>query len=475
MATVSELFQPIFVPSAFITSLQGNRVHGASDHGFKKLCDTFDDYLDTLHDRKGDDYLERQHGAIVGDVAAKSYFIDEIHNFLRARPEFQQVGFPTHYPNLAEAIFQQVLGFGPLSIWFQNPTEAAHVIGTKILFQRSGSNRKEIQSFRFESLDQVYQLIRSITLWDPLTQVSATTKWTEVNMLDGTRVTIIVPPLSSYPMLIFRQYPFKSFTFEHEAQRKTIDTASTRLWKILSRLMLNTVVTGFRGSGKTTFLKVIYGARDEDMTVITVERDTFEIRLDEAFPERAGYILPVRPSLDMMTDLFAVFLRADAHYIIVPEMRSGEIEIVLRSKERGNGYLVTYHGQDIPYLPAEMARLSLERFPSRDYQSELIRAAKSLDVAVWMDELPNGRKVVLGVYAFSYSEETGDIEVVPWVVYDRQSETWSYSDYIPAPMAAKLQNLYPELFESFQRELKRLSTNHKSDAQIKRLNIKEAM
>lgn len=474
--SVAELFHPSFSPVVYLSELQQKHTSLVTDHAFQKACDGFEDYLDQLHDRKGSDYLQRQRDAIIGEPAAQSYFVDEIHSFLRMNPQFQSVAYPRYYPNLAEAIFQHVIGFGPLSVWFRNPTEAAHVIGTNILFQKSGSNRKVLQPFSYESMEQVHKLIRSITLWDPLTQVSATQNWTEVNMFDGTRVTIMVPPLSKVPILIFRQFPFKDHTFEHEAERGTVDKASVRWWKLLSRLMLNMVVTGFRGSGKTTFLKVVYGARDKDLTVVTVERDTFEIRLEEAFPEREAFIIPVRPTLDNMNSLFDLFLRADAHYIIVPEMRSGEIEVVLRSKERGNGYLVTYHGQDMVHLPAEMARLSLTLNSSYHYDSELIRAAKSLQVAVWMDELPSGRKVVLGVYAFDYSEETGMFEVIPWMTYDRQSDTWHYLERIPDAMDKKLREVYPAIYPAFREEFKKLAEDSPmQDEPIHKLLLKEVM
>ncbi|MCF8568148.1 Flp pilus assembly complex ATPase component TadA [Alicyclobacillus tolerans] len=474
--SVTELFQPSFSPLAYLAQLQQNNTSFVTDHAFQKACDVFEDYLDQLHDRKGSDYLQRQRDAIIGEPAAQSYFVDEIHTFLRMNPQFQSVAYPRYYPNLAEAIFQHVIGFGPLSVWFRNPTEAAHVIGTNILFQKAGSNRKILQPFSYESMEQVQKLIRSITLWDPLTQVSATQNWTEVNMYDGTRVTIMVPPMSKVPVLIFRQFPFKDHTFEGEAERGTVDKTSIRWWKLLSRLMLNTIVTGFRGSGKSTFVKVIYGARDKDLTVVTVERDSFEFRLEEAFPEREPFIIPVRTPLETMDKIFDVFLRADAHYIIVPEMRSGEIEVVLRSKEKGNGYLVTYHGQDMVFLPSEMARLSLALHPSYDYESELIRAARSLQVVVWMDELPSGRKVVLGVYAFDYSEETGIFQVIPWVTYNRESDTWHYLEEIPASMDRKLRELYPDFYAAFRNEFSKLAAQSPMQkVRIQKLHLKEAM
>ncbi|SFV03677.1 ATPase, T2SS/T4P/T4SS family [Alicyclobacillus macrosporangiidus] len=440
-----------------------------SDHGFTKAVAALNEFLDKLFEQHGDSYRERQHQAIIGDPAARSFFRDRIQDFLRQHPEFRTVTYPNYYLDLTDALFQTCLGFGPMSVWFRQPTEAAQVNGTAILFHKGG--RKVRQPFSFDSLDQVYRLIRSITLRDSLSHVSSVDTSAEVEMLDGTRVSIMVPPTVQEPIITFRQYTFKEFTFEHEAETGTIPTESVPWFNALARLMLNTIITGPVRTGKSTLLKVFYAAREPDLTVITLERDSFEIRLKQDFPERAAHVIAIRTTLEEMRTLFPSLLRMDAHYIIVPEVRSGELEMLLLSAERGGGYLGTYHSPHILDIPAEFATLSLNDYPTRSYYAEYVRAAKTLDVVVSMTELDNGRKVVTGVYGFDFNSETGELTMIPWMEYDKSNGQWAFLDRLTPAIEQRMKRNDPLAYRDFKTELTRLAHTYPSSASVTRKSL----
>ena len=453
--------QPLFQPNEYLVELQTGRAQAWGEVPFEKTLDALRTFLeDELGSKDESEYLARKYAAIIGDMAAKQHFLERIHDFLRKNPGYQNTHYPSYYPDLAEALFQHQIGFGPMSVWFAHPTESATVNGTQILFGVPGHHEKLVQPFEFDSLDQVKRLIRTLTLTDANNQVNQTSTWTQVDMLNGTRVTIFAPPLAETYTLVFRQYLFTRYTFEHEADVGTVGRESVAWWRLLSRLMLSMLTTGVRRSGKTTFLKVIYEARDPELDIVTVERGTFEAHLRRDFPKRAAHIFALKSPLEDMNSLFPAFLRTDAHYIMVPEIRSMEVDLAIQSRERGGGWLGSYHGQYVLNIPLELANLSLEIHPNRNHRSTYIRAVQSLDVVITMWEDSTGRKIVTGVYAYEYDHEKEAFTVTTWAKYRRETDDWSYHCDIPPQMDARLRETHPEVYHHFLDEFHRLAEDH---------------
>ncbi|WP_436664462.1 ATPase, T2SS/T4P/T4SS family (plasmid) [Alicyclobacillus acidoterrestris] len=449
-----------FRANEYLRQKQAQQNSDAREVNFGHAIEALRKFLENKQDTSSMTYLERKKAAIIGEPAAKQFFIQVIHEFLRDNPQYQNTKYPSYYPDLPEALFQHHLGFGPMSVWFANPTESAMVNGTQILFGVKGQNTKVLQPFAFDSIQQVEKLIRSLTLKDETQQLDVTNNWTQVDMYDGTRVTIFQPPLSETYVLIFRQYLFREYTFEHEADMRTIPSDAVEWFKLMSRLMLSMLTTGIRGSGKTTLLKVIFGARDSHYGVVTAEGGTFEAHLKRDFPERAPYIIALKSSLDQLDDLFPAFVRADAHYIMIPEVRSREADLAVKSRERGNGWLGSYHSPYVYNIPLEFADLLLEDQPNRNHRAAYIRAAQSIDVAITMWEDPSGRKIATGVYAYEYHPETESFSVTTWMKYDRESDSWVFHSEIPPFMLERLRDTYPDILRQFQSEFERLAQKY---------------
>lgn len=476
MSTVYDLLPSApFRADHYVAEWQRKRSFQNGEVPFKAVLAAFRHYLGKEVDgneKEDATFLRRKYNAIAGEESAKQYFIHKIYDFLREYPHFQNTQYPDYYPDLAEAIFQDHLGYGPMSVWFANPTESATVNDTAILFGVKGKDTKDLQPFRFDSIDQVKKLIRTLTLKESGNQINQANNWTQVDMTNGTRVTIFAPPLSESYVLVFRQYLFKDYRFEQVARMRTIPLESVMWWKWLSRLMLNTITTGIRRSGKTTFLKVIFAAREEDLEVVTVERGSFEAHLKRDFPNRAERINAIKSPLDEMASTFPAFLRADAHYMIVPEVRSEEVILLFLSRERGNGYLASYHSPHVLNIPAELADLALEQHPNRDYLATYTRAAQSLDIAITMRETKMGRKIVTGVYAYEFDHESASFSVTTWMKYKRESDAWLFHAEMPPLMKERLEEEYPDELARFLVEFERLERAYPlTDAPTKMVRV----
>jgi len=426
---------------------------------WERTCEALQAYFDELSKDNPDEYANRQHHAIIGHLGAKAYFEDKIHAFLSMYPEYATIAYPLHYPAFVEALFQEVLGFGPLSLWFDTDSEQAKVNGEAILFEKDGQMVE--QPFRFAGMDRVMRLVRSIQLKDAQTHLSATEPVLDTNMLNGTRVTILMPPYVRHPTLFLRQFPMKTYTFEELARLRTIGPEAVSLFRYLARMDgLNTIITGEQRGGKTTLAKIFFEAQDPEQDTMTVETDHYEVELARDFPERASHIYEIKMPLREMQRVFPHFLRMDAK-MMIPEARSDEVEFALQAAERGNSIMITYHGRDIINIPAEWARLITNLYPSRSYFAEYERAALRIHVVVTIAKADNGRKVLTGLYACDFDRNNGIFTVTPWIKYEPKQDIWTYHVNIPAQMRASVESsayaAVRAVYPKFANELSRLA------------------
>ena len=104
-------------------------------------------------------------------------------------------------------------------------------------------------------------------------------------MDDGTRIKVMIPPRTPMPVIVFRRFVVRNYSFENQVALKTIPKSDVQLYKDLARTHLNTVIAGQVESGKSTFLKSMYGARKSIYSSILIENHP-ETYIWRDFPER---------------------------------------------------------------------------------------------------------------------------------------------------------------------------------------------
>jgi Flp pilus assembly protein, ATPase CpaF len=90
--------------------------------------------------------------------------------------------------------------------------------------------------------------------------------------MDGSRVNIIIPPVSLVgPVITIRKFFKKPLTVEQIIQFGTATEESMEFLRACVEARINIVISGGTGSGKTTFLNVLSGYIPSDERVITIE------------------------------------------------------------------------------------------------------------------------------------------------------------------------------------------------------------
>lgn len=406
-------------------------------HQFERVIDALQEFMDGLGSRLQDRYRHEQHQAILGSRAAKSFFEDKINLFLTQNPQFNSVACPPHYSGLTEALFQETLGHGPMSLWFGIDSRSAKLNGVNIEWEQDG--QMVPQPFQFRNIGQVERFVTALTMLDPQNAISATNPVLETNMANNVRVAVWMPPRARQPYLAFRQYPMHHFSFREEARRRSIGTEAIEWFEMLAQWDPRTVISGAQESGKTTFAKVMYAAQDPHQEIITVERKHYEMNLSLDFPERAVHIVEIRASIDDMKrpEFFDELLRANSK-IMLPEARSYEIELYLQIAENGNPVIATCHSLEPWNIPAEWARKLARTNANAEPWSERERVAFFIDVVVTMGNADEGRKVVQSVYHYDYDADEGVLYVIPWSQFDPVENHWTYNHTIPDRLRGRM-------------------------------------
>ncbi len=445
--TASDLHPPALQPVR-------DRKKARADFGdiVEQVSAHFDAMFDTKDTRKSQEWLEYQHNAIIGVPRAVRFFKDEITEYLR-RHNLLNAEYPKHYHSLTHAVYHELYGLGPLAAWYDHPSsQAAHIIGTKIYFETGG--RLVRQPVEYSSTDRVYELVRSLVLKDPRTQINEYNPQVEIDMLDGTRVTMFIPPLSRRVSITFRRFVVDRYTLEDQAALGTIPAEAITFFRALARTRPNTLIVGPVKSGKSTMLKTMYIEREHEQKVVCVEKHS-ELKLSECCPDRPLDELVATES--ELLRLFPAILRTDFVYLIVGELRSVEAELSMQGCERGStGLLCTYHTKHPHNIPGQLARLILDSFPNRRYEAELIRAADNIDMVVVMDQLPDKSKRVESVVELRLDPVTLQVSTHEIMRWDGQSGTWQYRFDLSDRLLALLRNNDPHWAAEIEKSLKAL-------------------
>lgn len=269
--------------------------------------------------------------------------IEEMFNAFLAQEEIALAR--TERVRLLEEIVSEVLGLGPLEKLLEDPTiDEIMVNGPKnIYIERYGKIEKVPTSF--DSNAHVMRIIDRIV--SPLgRRVDEGQPYVDARLLDGSRVNIIIPPLSLVgPTITIRKFAKKPFTVDDLVKRGTFTPEFVEFCKACVEGKLNIVISGGTGSGKTTTLNILSSFIPGGERILTIEnaaelqlRQEHVISLESRPPNIEG-----RGEVSMR-DLVINALRMRPDRIVVGECRGGEALDMLQAMNTGHeGSMTTVH------------------------------------------------------------------------------------------------------------------------------------
>lgn len=215
-------------------------------------------------------------------------------------------------------------------------------------------------------------------------------------LADGTRVTVVLPPLAvDGPLVAVRRHAARALRLDELASEAVAAVLRDRLSR-----RRNVVVFGPTGSGKTTLLRSLAAELSPDERIVTVE-DVAELRL----PGRGTVRLEARPGTSDgigrvgFRELVRVALRLRPDRIVVGEVRGAEAADMVWALSTGHdGSMSTVHAASAPDALRRLTAFAVagaEGAPA-DVVRDQVRAA--VHVLVGMGRGGDGRRRVTSVH-----------------------------------------------------------------------------
>jgi pilus assembly protein CpaF len=300
---------------------------------------------------------------------------------------------------LLEDICNDVLGYGPLEPLLARDDIADIMVNGSDTVYIEVQGRIQKTGVRFRDNQQLHNICQRIVSQIGR-RVDEASPICDARLPDGSRVNVIVPPLSiDGPTLTIRKFKKDKLTLDQLTRFGTISPAGAQLLQIIGRCRVNTLISGGTGSGKTTLLNCLTQFIDDGERIITCE-DAAELQLQQPHVVR----LESRPpNLEgegevKMRDLVRNCLRMRPERIIVGEVRGPEAFDLLQAMNTGHdGSMGTLHANS----PREalsrlesMITMGGFQLPPRTIREMVVA---SIDVIVQVARLRDGTRRVTHV------------------------------------------------------------------------------
>ncbi|MEI8350119.1 MAG: CpaF family protein [Candidatus Omnitrophota bacterium] len=251
----------------------------------------------------------------------------------------------TSQEQVIKELCDEFMGWGPLQPLMEDPYVTEIMINGphKVYIERDG--KKIITDIHFDDEGHLRHMVEKM-LMPAGRRVDESYPYVDFSLTDGSRVNVIIPPLSvGGATVTIRKFLRSINQIEDLADLGTIDARIAKFLVACIKAKVNILFSGATGSGKTTTLEVLSSYINPQERIIVIE-DTLELTLRQ---EHVVRILTRPPNIEgkgeiSIRDLFINTLRMRPTRIILGEIRGAESMDYLQALNSGHrGCLAVIH------------------------------------------------------------------------------------------------------------------------------------
>ncbi|MBE7637286.1 CpaF family protein [Sneathiella sp. P13V-1] len=247
--------------------------------------------------------------------------------------------------NAALELLNDIVGLGPIETLLDDKQVTDVLINgyAAIFVERNGLLEKTDMAFRDEH--HLLNVAKRIALTAGR-RVDESSPMVDARLIDGSRVNIIIPPLSVHGTIIsIRKFPNHKISLNDLVAYGAMSEDMMHFLKFAAKIRLNILISGGTGSGKTTILNALSGCISEGERIVTIE-DAAEINLQQP------HVISLETRQRNMEgggevsqrDLLRNALRMRPDRIIIGEVRGPESHEMLQAMNTGHdGSMSTVH------------------------------------------------------------------------------------------------------------------------------------
>lgn len=305
---------------------------------------------------------------------------------------------PREMQSVLERLVDEILGLGPLEALVRDEEITEIMVNGShgVFVEREG--RIVPCAMRLDG-EEIYRVIDRII--GPLgLHVDEASPYVDARLPDGSRVNVILPPLSLLgPVVTIRKFRRRPYDIDELVCAGTLTREQADFISRAVEARRNVVISGGTGTGKTTLLGAFSACIGEEERVITLE-DAAELRLQQP------HVIPLEtrpPNLEgkgevSMRDLLRNALRMRPDRIIIGEVRGPEALDLLQALNTGHrGSMTTVHANSPLDALSRLETMALTAgvgLPSHAVREQIGRA---VDVLVHMERSSSGKRCVCDI------------------------------------------------------------------------------
>jgi pilus assembly protein CpaF len=295
---------------------------------------------------------------------------------------------------LEKVLVDELLGFGPLEELLNDPEISDIMVNGPEQTYIEKKGKLQIAPIQFRDEEHLFQIAQRIVN-QVGRRVDQTTPLADARLKDGSRVNVIVPPLSLKGTAIsIRKFSDKPITLDIMKNYGSMSEQMCTALKIAGACRFNIVISGGTGSGKTTMLNALSKMIDPGERVLTIE-DAAELRLQQPH----WLPLETRPAnlegkgAITIGDLVKNALRMRPDRIILGEIRGAECFDLLAAMNTGHdGSMCTLHANSPRECLGRMENMIMMgdiKIPKEAISRQI---AESVDLIVQVKRLRDGSR-----------------------------------------------------------------------------------
>ena len=242
-------------------------------------------------------------------------------------------------------VVDEIVGFGPLEPLLRDDSVSEIMVNApaEVFFERDGLLFESDVVFRDEA--HVMRIIDRIVAALGR-HVDEASPMVDARLPDGSRVNIIIPPLTPRsPTITIRKFRTDRYNIKDLIAIGSLSAGTAELLEACVRSKLNIVVSGGTGTGKTTMLNALSAFIPSGERIVTIE-DPVEMKLQQRHVVSMEARPPSAEGRGEVTqrDLVRNALRMRPDRIIVGEVRGAEAFDMMQAMNTGHeGSLTTVH------------------------------------------------------------------------------------------------------------------------------------
>jgi pilus assembly protein CpaF len=337
--------------------------------------------------------LDRQNLDEGGEESVRR-IIDEVLDFVADglnRAERQKIG--------AE-LYNDVMGYGPLETLLNDKDVTEIMVnGPNDIYIEVEGKIRACEDVEFRDTEHMLNVIDRIVS-SVGRHVDEATPMVDARLSDGSRVNIIIPPLSLVgPVITVRKFSKTPLGAQDLLSFGSCTPKMLAFMEACVKARLNIVVSGGTGSGKTTLLNVLSGFIPNDERIITIE-DAAELQL------RQNHVVTLEsrpPNVEnkgqiTIRDLVRNALRMRPDRIIVGEVRSGEALDMLQAMNTGHdGSITTAHANTPRDTLSRLETMSLMSGMELPVKAIREQIAAAIDIIVQQSRMRDGSRKITNI------------------------------------------------------------------------------